>query len=101
MKIDNIVSGLGGSPASTRTISQSRVAMEAPSSSSDKIEQVALSSLSSRLAQANEAMAATPTVDANRVAEIKQAITEGRFHINPERIANGLLEDVRQMLTKQ
>ncbi|MCK9284386.1 MAG: flagellar biosynthesis anti-sigma factor FlgM [Rhodocyclaceae bacterium] len=37
-------------------------------------------------------------VDANRVAEIKQAIAEGRFQINPERIADGLLESVRQML---
>jgi negative regulator of flagellin synthesis FlgM len=46
-------------------------------------------------------MAETPVVDAARVAEIKRAITEGRFQVNPERIADGLLENVRQMLAKQ
>jgi negative regulator of flagellin synthesis FlgM len=37
-------------------------------------------------------------IDAQRVAEIKQAISEGRFQINPERIADGLLTSVREML---
>lgn len=36
--------------------------------------------------------------DADRVAEIRQAIAEGRFQINPERIADGLIESVRDML---
>lgn len=37
----------------------------------------------------------------NRVAEIRQAIAEGRFQINPERIADGLLDSVRTMLSRQ
>ncbi|MDO9244440.1 MAG: flagellar biosynthesis anti-sigma factor FlgM, partial [Rhodocyclaceae bacterium] len=37
-------------------------------------------------------------VNAERVAEIKAAIAEGRFQINPERIADGLLTSVREML---
>lgn len=37
--------------------------------------------------------------DADRVAEIRQAIAEGRFQINPERIADGLIESVRDMLS--
>lgn len=36
--------------------------------------------------------------DAERVAEIRQAIAEGRFQINPERIADGLIQSVRDML---
>lgn len=43
-------------------------------------------------------LASTPTVDANRVAEIKRAISEGRFQVNPDRIADGLLQSVRDML---
>ncbi len=63
-------------------------------------EQVELSSLSARLQDAG-ASADTPVVDAARVAEIKQAISEGRFHINPERIADNLIASVRDMLSRQ
>ncbi|WP_417331070.1 flagellar biosynthesis anti-sigma factor FlgM [Halomonas cupida] len=37
-------------------------------------------------------------VDMQRVAEIRDAIREGRLEINPERIADGLIESVRDML---
>jgi negative regulator of flagellin synthesis FlgM len=43
-------------------------------------------------------LASTPIVDTERVAEIKRAIAEGRFQVNPERIADGLLQSVRDML---
>ncbi len=36
--------------------------------------------------------------DSQKVAEIRQAISEGRFKINPERIADGLISSVREML---
>lgn len=64
-------------------------------------DQVELSSLSARLQDVGATTADTPVVDAARVAEIKQAISEGRFQINPERIADGLLESVREMLSRQ
>jgi negative regulator of flagellin synthesis FlgM len=60
--------------------------------------QVQLSPLSSRLQEIESSLAAAPAVDAQRVAEIKQAIAQGRFTINPDRIAAGLLESVSQML---
>jgi negative regulator of flagellin synthesis FlgM len=43
-------------------------------------------------------LASTPVVNVERVAEIKRAIAEGRFQVNPERIADGLLQSVRDML---
>jgi len=58
-------------------------------------ERVAISSLSARL---QEVGAGEAPVNAQRIAEIKQAISEGRFQINPERIADGLLASVRDML---
>jgi len=64
------------------------------------VEQVAISPLSSRLNEIEAGLAATPAVDAERVAEIKQAIAEGRFKIDSGRIADGLLANVRQMLVK-
>lgn len=38
--------------------------------------------------------------NAEKVAEIRQAIAEGRFQINPERIAEGLIDNVRDMLAR-
>lgn len=64
-------------------------------------EQVELSALAASLKEAGAALADAPVVDAARVAEIKQAISEGRFQINPERVADGLIESVRQMLARQ
>lgn len=61
-------------------------------------DQVALSPLSARLQEIEGKMGDTAVVDAARVAEIKQAIADGQFRINPERIADGLLDSVRQML---
>jgi len=58
-------------------------------------EQVAISSLSSHL---QEMGGGDEVVNAERITEIKQAISEGRFKINPERIADRVLEDVRRML---
>ena len=58
-------------------------------------ERVDISPLSARL---QEVGAGETPIDIKRVAEIKQAIAEGRFQINPERIADGLLDSVREML---
>lgn len=62
---------------------------------------VELSPLSARLQEIATRMGSEPAVNAERVAEIKQAIAEGRFSINPERIASGLLIDVRELLAER
>ena len=36
--------------------------------------------------------------DAERVAEIKQAISEGRFTVNADKVADGLLDTVRDLI---
>lgn len=59
---------------------------------------VELSPLSSSLAKAEAAAAATPMVDQARVDEIRQAISDGRFKMDANRIADGLLDSVREML---
>jgi negative regulator of flagellin synthesis FlgM len=56
-------------------------------------EAVSLSSLSGSL-RSGEAM----PVNTARVQEIKQAIAEGRFKINPEAIADRLIESARELV---
>ena len=41
---------------------------------------------------------ATRDIDTARVAEVRQAISEGRLEIRPERIADGLIQSVRDLL---
>lgn len=64
-------------------------------------ERVALSSMSATLAKAEATIADTPVVDHQRVEEIRQAIAEGRFKINVDKIADGLISSVRDMLARQ
>ncbi len=70
------------------------VAKEKPAQGADAAE-VSISSLASHL------MAADSTVDVQRVSEIKNAIAEGRFKINPEAIASGLLATAQDLIARQ
>lgn len=56
-------------------------------------EAVSLSTLAGSL-QAGE----KPPVNTARIQEIKQAISEGRFKINPEAIADRLIESARDLV---
>lgn len=98
MKINSSVPSVALNETTARTKAAPAGAGKAAASGSD---QVKLSSISAHLQDVQAATADTSVVDAARVAEIKQAISEGRFQINPERIADGLLDSVRQMLARQ
>jgi negative regulator of flagellin synthesis FlgM len=86
MKIDNsfkpTATSVAGKPASAPTASAS-TAQEA----------VSLSQVAGSL-QASE----KPPVNTARIQEIKAAISEGRFKINPEAIADRLIESARDLL---
>jgi negative regulator of flagellin synthesis FlgM len=96
VKINSGIPTIGSAPDSGRA----RTVPVTPRPAAGSDAQVELSSLSARLQELGAAAAAGPTVDSKRVAEIKQAIAEGRFKVDPERIADGLLSSVRQMLAK-
>lgn len=42
-----------------------------------------------------------PVADAGRIAEIRQAMAEGRFKVDASKVADGLIESVRQMISSQ
>ena len=88
MKIDSTYKPIG-----TGTALKSNAAQNAPASS--KQDAVSLSSLAGSLQSDQES-----PIDMARIQEIKQAIAEGRFTINPEAIANRLIESARDLVSK-
>lgn len=96
MKIDNslkpVTSGTVGS-GGART---GKGAASTPDSGGG--EQVKLSPLSSHLQAIETSMADTPVVNSARVAEIRTAIAEGRFKVNPDVVADHLLQTARELV---
>jgi negative regulator of flagellin synthesis FlgM len=86
MKIDN-----NFKPTATGVASKPAPAQTASSAASQ--EAVSLSQVAGSL-QAGE----RPPVNSARIQEIKTAISEGRFKINPEAIADRLIESARDLL---
>lgn len=59
---------------------------------------VSLGSTAAQLQSMENSMANSPVVDAAKVAEIRQAISDGRFKVNTEVVADRLLETVRDLI---
>lgn len=76
--VNNKSTGAGSQPATadTQTASEDRVALSSRGQSLNRLE---------------ENLANTPDVDRVRVDNIKQAIAEGRFEVDAERIAENIL----------
>ena len=98
MKIDNSVSSVAGVPTGE---SRQRADKSTTQSAKPSGEQVELSSLAARMQEVETALANVPVADANRIAEIKQAMAEGRFQVDASKVADGLIESVKQMIASQ
>lgn len=60
---------------------------------------VHLGSTTAQLRSMEGSITSTPIVDAKKVAEIKQAITEGRFQVNSGVVADKLITTVRELIS--
>lgn len=98
MKIENSAKPVGGQTSGVRTSAAKPAGNPQPAAPETD---VALSPLSSRLQQIESTLANAPTMNVDRVAEIRQAIAQGTFKVDTGKIADGLIESVRQMLAAQ
>lgn len=94
MKIDSTNPVTGTKVSETRNRSASKAA---PEPQPGNVADVHLSGASAGLQSSGDAS----TFDAARVAEIKQAITDGRFKINAGAIADRLLASARELVDAQ
>jgi negative regulator of flagellin synthesis FlgM len=90
MKIDNTFKTIQA-PLPPRA--QAKIPTESVSTTA---EAVSLSSLAGAF-QANE----KPPVNTARIQEIKEAIAQGKFKINPEAIADRLIDSARELVNSQ
>jgi len=98
MKIDNSIKPATSGAVSGGGARAGKGAASAPSSGGGGGDRVQLSPLSSQLKAIESSMADTPVVNSARVAEIRQAIAEGRFRVNPDVVADHLLQTARELL---
>jgi negative regulator of flagellin synthesis FlgM len=102
VKIDgNIRSVQSGSVAESQTRGFKSGATTGTSGAGAGGPRVELSSLGSQLAGIEASLVDVPVVDIQRVEEIKLAIAEGRFKVNPDVIADKLLETVQELIRAQ
>jgi len=71
----------------------------APSSSAASGTSVNIGSTSAQLQSMESSMASAPLVNAAKVAEIKQAISEGRFKVNASAVADSLIQSVTDLIS--
>lgn len=101
MKIDKPAKPLpparaGEAQARTTSSAKQATASSQPSNSSGT--SVHLGAASAHLLSMENSMANTPVVDVAKVAEIKQAISEGRFQVNSGVVADRLIETVKELI---
>lgn len=100
MKIDNSIKTLGNLPSANDSRNRTVKEQSTPQAV-DAGTKVELSSLSSSLQKMESTIANVPVVNSSRVAELKKAIAEGRYQVNPESLANAMLQNAQQMLQSQ
>jgi len=61
-------------------------------------ENVTLSPMAAQLQSLGASLAADNVFDAEKVAAIKSAIADGRFKVSAEKVADGLIESVKDLL---
>jgi negative regulator of flagellin synthesis FlgM len=69
-----------------------------PAPTAAPVESVALTEGARQMQDLQAAVAATPVVDTDRVAALREAIANGSYRIDPQRIADGLLAQDRATL---
>lgn len=102
MKINDTVSSNAGIPATTTPAAGSSSARAADKAVAQPVplatDSVKLSSQGQALAGTSAAAANTAVFDSKKVERIKSAIADGQFKVNSDKVADGLLETVRDLL---
>jgi negative regulator of flagellin synthesis FlgM len=87
-----------GAPVDKQASGRANAQSDAQASTSNTADRLSLTGEARQLKALETQIAAQPAVDSQRVAEIRSAIDNGTFVVNPERIADKMLS-LEQALT--
>lgn len=95
--IDNIRSGnslttTNRSPARSESNASSTSSGSVSQSSTPRSDAVSLSSQSKAMGEMHNEMAASPSFDSAKVAAIKEAIANGSYKVDPEKLADNMIK---------
>lgn len=97
VKINDTLKATPGLPAANTPAASAKNAEKAASAAPASTDSVRLSSQGQAMA-ASSASSSTGVFDTKKVERIKLAIADGQFQVNSEKVADGLLETVRDLL---
>lgn len=101
MKIDKSSKPLPSGSVGDKSRADTAKAKSSPTPTQPDSTSVSLGTTATHLQSMESSMATTPVVDANKVAEIKLAISEGRFKVNSAVVADKLLESVKTLISNK
>ena len=104
MKIDGSLrtTGLSGStPQVSSRSAKGEAGKSSGAGSTQHQDSVSLSNTSSQIHALETSISEASGFDAGKVEAIKQAISEGKFKINPEQIADKLITSARELIAQQ
>ena len=97
MKIDNSIKKTGSMPAGATETRGGKGAEKAGGAA--RANSAGTAQQGVQISSQLQALAGSDGVfDTQKVAEIKAAIAEGRFQVDPEKVANGLLDSVKDLI---
>lgn len=100
MKINNSISS-AGSPVPNDSVARAAAPAAPAPADPGSANAVHLSALSSQLQSATASLANAPVINQSQIDEIKQAIASGQFKVNPEVVADRLLDTVREIINNK
>lgn len=107
MKINDSIknsAGLGVDKASAGkadSATAKKAQAEVASTGAKAVENVTLSPLSAQLKSLEQKVASSSAFDVQKVDAIKSAIASGQFKVDAEKVADGLISTVKDLLTTQ
>ncbi|WP_188568319.1 flagellar biosynthesis anti-sigma factor FlgM [Undibacterium terreum] len=101
MKIDDALKKTGGLPANSPAQARTEKAADKTEVASTPSHSVQISNLSTQLQGVQSAQAGSAVFATKKVEEIKLAISEGRFQVNSDKVADGLLDTVKDLLNSR
>ena len=98
MTIESIT-GRTNTPLTTKTSQKTEIdsGKQASVKSAEKNDSIAITAMAQEIKRAFESSSSATTVNVDRVAAVKQALADGNYQINAERIAEKMIQFEKQM----